>query len=149
MGDKTIAQDIESIVRAMGQDQIYVQKMPPSNREKYMKELDKAFGKPGVKVVIADKECGITFHKRKRAERNKIIDKQGYIPRETFINISQEVCENCSECTKNTGCPGLTIIDTDYGEKIGLDHSTYVSDNYFIMIKSSTSFDMVCIIRKR
>src|SRR5256712_569539 len=74
MGDKTVAQDIESIVRAMGQDQIYVQKMPPSNREKYLKELDKAFGKPGVKVVIADKECGITFHKRKRVERNKFTD---------------------------------------------------------------------------
>src|SRR5260370_7452474 len=101
--------------------------MAPVNGEKYMKELDKAFGMPGVKVVIADKECGITFHKRKRAERNRIIDKQGYIPRETFINISQEVCENCRECTKNTGCPGLTIIDTDYGEKIGINQPTCVA----------------------
>src|SRR2546425_5687485 len=141
MGDKTTAQDIESIVRAMGQDQIYVRKMPPSNREKYMKELDKAFSMPGTKVVIADKECGITFHKRKRAERNKIIDKQGYIPRETFINISQEVCENCRECTKNTGCPGLTIIDTDYGEKIGIDQSTCVSDTYCTKIMACPSFE--------
>src|SRR2546427_12110861 len=39
MGEKTTPQDIESIVRAMGQGQIYVKKMPPSNREKYMKEL--------------------------------------------------------------------------------------------------------------
>src|SRR5207237_442674 len=71
MGDKTTPQDIESIVRAMGQGQIYVKKMPPSNREKYMKELDKVFEKPGVKVIIADKECGITFHKRKRTKRNR------------------------------------------------------------------------------
>ena len=149
MGDKTTAQDIESIVRAMGQDQIYVRKMPPSNREKYMKELDKAFGMPGVKVVIADKECGITFHKRKRAERNKIIDKQGYIPRETFINISQEVCENCRECTKNTGCPGLTIIDTDYGEKIGIDQSTCVSDTYCTKIMACPSFEKVIVTRNK
>src|SRR5438477_611151 len=149
MGDKTTAQDIESIVRAMGQDQIYVRKMPPSNREKYMKELDKAFSMPGTKVVIADKECGITFHKRKRAERNKIIDKQGYIPRETFINISQEVCENCRECTKNTGCPGLTIIDTDYGEKIGIDQSTCVSDTYCTKIMACPSFEKVIVTRSK
>src|SRR5260370_8580331 len=105
MGDKTIAQDIEGIVRAMGRDQIYVRKMPPSNREKYMKELDKAFVMPGVKVVIADKECGITFHKRKRAERNKIIDKQGYIPRETFINISQPTSDTSRHSTTTPPCP--------------------------------------------
>jgi indolepyruvate ferredoxin oxidoreductase len=149
MGDKTIAQDIEKIVRAMGQGQIYVKKMPPSNREKYMKELDAAFAKPGVKVIIADKECGITFHKRKRTERNKIIDKQGYIPREVFINISQEVCENCRECTKNTGCPGLTIIDTDYGEKIGIDQSTCVSDTYCTKIMACPSFEKVIVTRKK
>jgi indolepyruvate ferredoxin oxidoreductase len=149
MGDKTIAQDIESIVRAMGRGQIYVKKMPPSNREKYMKELDGAFAKPGVKVIIADKECGITFHKRKRAERNQIISKQGYIPREVFINISQEVCENCRECTKNTGCPGLTIIDTDYGEKIGIDQSTCVSDSYCTKIMACPSFEKVIVTRKR
>jgi len=149
MGDKTTAQDIESIVRAMGQGQIYVRKMPPSNREKYMKELDKAFTIPGVKVVIADKECGITFHKRKRAERNRIIDRQGFIPREEFVNISQEVCENCRECTKNTGCPGLTIIDTDYGEKIGIDQSTCVSDTYCTKIMACPSFEKVIVTRNK
>ena len=149
MGDKTTAQDIESIVRAMGQGQIYVRKMPPSNREKYMKELDKAFAIPGVKVVIADKECGITFHKRKRAERNRTIDRQGFIPREEFVNISQEVCENCRECTKNTGCPGLTIIDTDYGEKIGIDQSTCVSDTYCTKIMACPSFEKVIVTRNK
>jgi indolepyruvate ferredoxin oxidoreductase len=149
MGDKTIAQDIQSIVRAMGQGQIYVKKMPPSNREKYMKELDAAFAKPGVKVIIADKECGITFHKRKRAERNKIIDRQGFVPREEFVNISQEVCENCRECTKNTGCPGLTIIDTDYGEKIGIDQSTCVSDTYCTKVMACPSFEKVVVTRNK
>src|SRR5213594_2306838 len=149
MGDKTTAQDIESIVRAMGQGQIYIRKMPPSNREKYMKELDKAFAIPGVKVVIADKECGITFHRRKRAERATIIEKQGFVPREVFVNISQEVCENCRECTKNTGCPGLTIIDTDYGEKIGIDQSTCVSDTYCTKIMACPSFEKVIVTRNK
>jgi indolepyruvate ferredoxin oxidoreductase len=149
MGDKTTPQDIESIVRAMGHGQIYVKKMPPSNREKYMKELDHAFARAGVKVVIADKECGITFHKRKRAERNKIIDRQGFVPREEFVNISQEVCENCRECTKNTGCPGLTIIDTDYGEKIGIDQSTCVSDTYCTKIMACPSFEKVVVTRNK
>jgi indolepyruvate ferredoxin oxidoreductase len=149
MGDKTTPQDIKSIVTAMGQGQIYVKKMPPSNREKYMKELDRDFARPGVKVIIADKECGITFHKRKRAERNKIIDKQGFVPREEFVNISQEVCENCRECTKNTGCPGLTIIDTDYGEKIGIDQSTCVADTYCTKIMACPSFEKVVVTRNK
>src|SRR5712692_5365034 len=147
MGDKTIAQDIEQIVRAMGKGEIYVKKMPPSNREKYMDILDKALERKGVKVIIADKECGITFHKRKRAERNKIIEKQGFIEKETFVNISQEVCENCRECTKNTGCPGLTIIDTDYGEKIGIDQSVCVSDTYCTKIMACPSFEKVIVTR--
>jgi len=149
MGDKTTPQDIESIVRAMGQGQIYVKKMPPSNREKYMKELDKVFEKPGVKVIIADKECGITFHKRKRSERNRIIERQGFVKKETFVNISQEVCENCRECTKNTGCPGLTIINTDYGEKIGIDQSICVSDTYCTKVMACPSFEKVIVTRNR
>src|SRR6266700_875638 len=149
MGDKTTPQDIESIVRAMGQGQIYVKKMPPSNREKYMKELDKVFEKPGVKVIIADKECGITFHKRKRSERNRIIERQGFVKKETFVNISQEVCENCRECTKNTGCPGLTIIDTDYGEKIGIDQSICVSDTYCTKVMACPSFEKVIVTRNK
>src|SRR5439155_23999157 len=76
-------------------------------------------------------------------------DKQGFIPRETFINISQEVCENCRECTKNTGCPGLTIIDTDYGEKIGIDQSTCVSDTYCTKIMACPSFEKVIITRNK
>jgi len=149
MGDQTIAQDIEKIVRAMGKGEIYVKKMPPSNREKYMDILDKALERKGVKVIIADKECGITFHKRKRTERNKIIEKQGFVEREEFVNISQEVCENCRECTKGTGCPGLTIINTDYGEKIGIDQSVCVSDTYCTKIMACPSFEKVIITRNR
>ncbi|TMI49567.1 hypothetical protein E6H20_07605, partial [Candidatus Bathyarchaeota archaeon] len=66
-----------------------------------------------------------------------------------FINISQEVCENCRECTKNTGCPGLTIIDTDYGEKIGIDQSTCVSDTYCTKIMACPSFEKVIVTRNK
>src|SRR3989475_904748 len=165
MGDKTVAQDIEGIVKAMGRPkskdswdrvsrlwnghEVYVKRLPPSNRKRYMAELDKAFEKPGVKVVIADKECGITFHRRKRAERAQIVEKQGFVPHEVFVNISQEVCENCRECTKGTGCPGLTIIDTDYGEKIGIDQSTCVSDTYCTKIMACPSFEKVIVTRNR
>src|SRR2546426_1913848 len=165
MGDKTVAQDIEGIVKAMGRPkskdswdrvsrlwnghEVYVKRLPPSNRKRYMAELDKAFEKPGVKVVIADKECGITFHRRKRAERAQIVEKQGFVPREVFVNISQEVCENCRECTKGTGCPGLTIIDTDYGEKIGIDQSTCVSDTYCTKIRACPSSKKVVVKRTK
>ncbi len=165
MGDLTVPQDIEGIVKAMGRSkvrsrwdklrrtwdggEIYVKRILPSDRERYLKELDRAFQKPGVKVVISDKECGITFHRRKRAERNKVVEKEGFLKREVFVNISQEVCENCRECTKNTGCPGLTIIDTDYGEKIGIDMSTCVSDTYCTKIMACPSFEKVIVTRTK
>src|SRR5207247_4967771 len=50
--------------------------------------------------------------------------------------------------SKNTGCPGLTIIDTDYGEKIGIDQSTCVSDTYCTKIMACPSFEKVIVTRK-
>src|SRR6266705_221130 len=77
------------------------------------------------------------------------IESKGFVKKETFVNISQEVCENCRECTKNTGCPGLTIINTDYGEKIGIDQSICVSETYCTKVMACPSFEKVIITRNR
>ena len=81
-----------------------------------------------MKVVIADKECGITHHRRLFKEERKIVKEFGYLPRKTHMNVTPEVCENCLECTKATACPGLTTIDTDYGKKIDTDLTWCVND---------------------
>ncbi len=112
-----------------------------------------------MKVVIADKECGITYHRRQFKEERKTIKKYGYLPRKTHMNITPEVCENCLECTKATACPGLTTIDTDYGKKIDTDLTWCVNDGACERVRTSNdiaesvkpcpSFEQVTVIRKK
>ena len=54
-------------------------------------------------------ECGITFHRREARSEHR--NQKAGFRFQRHINITHEVCENCLECTKATGCPGLTFAD--------------------------------------
>ncbi len=150
MGYKTIQQDIESVVRGLdARGGLFIRRTDPSQRDAYMLLLEQAFLMDGVRVIIADRECGITFHKKKRAAVNARMRSFGFLRRETHINITPAVCENCRECTKATACPGLTIEDSPHGEKIGIDMSLCVYDKYCTRIKACPSFEQVIITRRR
>jgi indolepyruvate ferredoxin oxidoreductase len=150
MGYKTIQQDIESVVRGMdSHGKIFIRRIDPSKRDSYMSLLEDAFLMEGVRVIIADRECGITYHKRRRAAINDDLRRTGFRRSEKHINITPEVCENCRECTLATGCPGLTVADTPYGEKIGIDQSICVDDKYCTKIKACPSFEQVIITRRQ
>ena len=45
----------------------------------------------GVKVLVADKECGITFHRRAARAERQVLREQGFLPAKKFINITPEV----------------------------------------------------------
>ncbi len=149
MGNDTIQQDIESIVRGMDKNaDVWIRKVNPVDRDAYLPLLEEAMLREGVRVIIADRECGITFHRRKRSERFRAaLAHGGFLPVERHINIASEVCENCRECTAATGCPGLTIDKTSQGEKIGIDRSICVDDKYCTKIKACPSFEQVTIRR--
>src|SRR5581483_8591677 len=66
----------------------------------------------------------------------------------TRYNVVEEACENCRECTKGTGCPGLAIVDTPLGEKVGIDGDVCVDDGYCARIKACPSFEQVTIRRR-
>lgn len=160
LGNRHYIQDIESIVRGMaGKAPIKIARLRPDKREKYKKTLEKMILADGVKVVIADKECGITHHRTVLKEERKIIKKHGYLPRKTHMNVTPEVCENCLECTKQTACPGLVKIDTDYGSKVDTDltwcvndgacERVRVSNDYGESVKPCPSFEQVTIIRQK
>jgi indolepyruvate ferredoxin oxidoreductase len=161
MGNRSYIQDIESIVRSMaGTSPLTVEKLSPADREAYRNMLERTILRDGVKVVIADKECGITYHRRKGKEERKLAREHGgFVPRKTHMNITPEVCENCLECTKATACPGLTSIDTDYGRKIDTDLTLCVNDGACERVRTSNdfghdikpcpSFEQVTIIRSR
>ena len=160
LGNRSYIQDIDAIVRGMaGSSPLTVTKLSPADRTTYRSVLEKTILSDGVKVVIADKECGITHNRQVlRAERNTV-KKHGYLPRKTHMNVTPEVCENCLECTKATACPGLTTVDTDYGRKIDTDLTWCVNDgacervrtsnDYGTNVKPCPSFEQVTVVRKK
>ena len=150
MGRKTLSQDIEKIIRAMaGGGSIPVVRADPSDRAAYTRLLEDLVARRGVKVVIADKECAITSQRRlKRARKSKLRDK-GFLAGEEHINITPEVCEYCLECANSTGCPGLSVEETDFGPKIVTDLSSCVADGACAKGQVCPSFESVKITRKR
>ena len=151
LGNPTFAQDIEKVAQGLvGDSEIDIVRTNPEDRVNYKKYLENTILKPGVKIVIADKECAITYHRRIRSEQRKTVAKDGFLKYEKHINITAEVCEFCRECTTATGCPGLKIVDTDYGEKIAIDQSNCVSDGACARIKyACPAFEEVIVTRKR
>jgi indolepyruvate ferredoxin oxidoreductase len=154
-----MGQDIERMVRAVVGPDALVVRTDPGGRGPYKRLLEETILAPGVKVIIADKECGITYHRKVFREERKIIKKHGYLPRKTHMNVTPEVCENCLECTKATSCPGLISIDTDYGRKIDTDLTWCVNDGACERVRVSNtagttvkpcpSFEQVTVVRKR
>jgi indolepyruvate ferredoxin oxidoreductase len=160
LGNRSYIQDIEEIARAMaGTSPLTVVKLSPADRPSYKAVLERTILGKGVKVIIADKECGITHQRRVLKDERKIVKKFGYLPRKTHMNITPEVCENCLECTKATACPGLTAIDTDYGKKIDTDLTWCVNDGACERVRTSNtiadsvkpcpSFEQVTVIRSK
>lgn len=149
MDQKTFAQDIEQLIRGMARDAVPLYRVNPGYRDSYRTLLEEVILKEGVKVVIADKECGITYQRRVRREKKKVIHDQGYLPEEHFINITPEVCEFCLECTNATGCPGLAIDETLHGPKIVTDLSLCVADGACAKGKVCPSFEEVVVRRDR
>ncbi|MDE0505758.1 MAG: 2-oxoacid:acceptor oxidoreductase family protein, partial [Candidatus Poribacteria bacterium] len=151
LGNPTFAQDIERVARGLVADSdTLVARVDPENRYEYKSLLETSILKPGVKIFIADKECGITYHRRVRREQQQTVKEHGFVKIEKHINITEEVCEFCLECTKATGCPGLKIVETEYGPKIGIDQSDCVSDGACARIKwACPSFEEVTVTRKR
>lgn len=149
MGNPTFAQDIERIVEGMSHGTgMAVARVNPAYRDSYRQLIEDTILQDGVKVIIADKECGITYHRRVKRDKKQIIRERGFLPEERHMNITPEVCEFCLECTRTTGCPGLTIEDTWYGPKIVTDRSTCVNDGACAKVKACPSFEEVLVTRR-
>ena len=153
LGNPTMAQDIARVITGMIPKQLAkdarLVRINPADRKRYRQLLEQTILADGVKVIIADKECGITYYRRQRAEENSVYQQLGYLPRKTYMNVATDVCENCLECTTQTGCPGLTTVQTDYGPKIQTDMSWCVNDGACHRIYACPSFEEVTVIRKR
>ncbi len=150
LGDPTPRQDIESIVKAMTKlGGTIVKSADPANRKAWRQLLERTILRNGVKVLIADKECGLITHRRKLQEQRAESRRTGFVAREHFQNITPEVCEFCLQCSTLTGCPGLTIEQTPYGPKMATDLSLCVNDGACAKIRACPSFEEVEVMRLR
>jgi len=131
LGERTFAQNIDAVIAGItdqANSGATVVRVNPAERETYRQLLEKTILQEGVKVIVADKECGITFYRRQARDERRILKEHGFLAAKRYINITHEVCENCLECTRATGCPGLTVDQTAYGPKVQIDLSWCVSD---------------------
>jgi len=150
LGRPTFAQNIERIVQAMGGNGICtVVRADPTDRRSYKRLLEQTILADGVKIIIADKECGITQNRRKMEAERAEEKRRGFVRKKTYMNITPEVCDFCLECTKNTGCPGLNVEPTDYGPKMVTDLSWCVNDGTCARLGTCPAFEELTVIRKR
>ncbi len=149
MGHATFAQDLEQTLLGFTKHQgIPVLRVNPEKREDYRAALEDMIMMDGPKFIIADKECGITYHRRMRRARQKQEAQLGYLPVEERMGVSEDVCEYCLECTVKTGCPGLNVLETVHGPKITTDDSNCVNDGACARVKACPSFEKISIHRK-
>lgn len=144
-------QDIERILSAMipkaHAKTMHVVRIDPADRSRFRKLVEQSLLSPGLQVVVADKECGITFHKRERAVRVAEEQLHGFVSRQTFMNVAADACEYCLECTVKTGCTALAIVPTDHGPKIQTDLTSCVNDGACQRIDACPSFETVVVTR--
>jgi indolepyruvate ferredoxin oxidoreductase len=150
LGNATPVQDIEEALRgiATGTSATIV-RADPQQRDKYRRLLERTFLAGGVKVIIADKECGITRTRRRRRHERSIARRKGFLPVAEHMNINPEICRFCLACVETTGCPGLKHTLTDYGRRMDTDLSWCVSDGACQRLGACDSFERVTVMRKR
>lgn len=143
-GRKRPEQDMLNLVRGMGVDEAI--EVNPSDRYFYRNMLKHLVKKPGTKVIVSDKECGLTFAARKKREDRKIFGAGETKPVQTFFQINTSACEDCRACVEMTGCPGLSQTEDAYGPKMFIDPQICVSDGYCSKILACPSFEQVDVI---
>jgi indolepyruvate ferredoxin oxidoreductase len=149
MGESTYAQDCEQVLLGLTKGaSIPVLRVDPEKREEYRAALEDLVLTPGPKFLIADKECGITYHRRRRRGQAAQEKALGYVPREEHVLVNQDACEHCLECTVKTGCPGLDFVETLHGPKVDTHASHCVADGACARIKACPSFEGASVTRK-
>jgi indolepyruvate ferredoxin oxidoreductase len=140
-GDKRPRQNMLHVARSLRVDTAI--EVNPSDRYFYKNLLLEYVQKPGVKVIVSNKECGLTFHGRKKRDERKIFAKGETEAVREFYQINTMACEDCRACVEMTGCPGLSQTNDAYGTKIMIDPQICVSDSYCTKIKACPSFELV------
>ena len=134
-------QSLMGVVKSLGVTEVL--EVNPSDRYFYQNHMRSVIKKPGIKVIISNKECALTFGARKRSLERKELKERGSLKEKEFYQINTLACEDCRVCVENTGCPGLTKTFDAYGSKVMIDPQVCVSDSYCTKLKACPSFELV------
>ncbi len=149
LGNPTARQDIDNALRGIaGGTDAAIIRVNPALREEYRELLESTFISDGVKVIIAEKECGIMKNRRVRRKEREIIGNKGFLPSKEYSNINEEICRFCMACAEITACPGLRHVQSDYGLKMDTDPSWCVNDGACERLGACDAFERVTIHRK-
>ncbi len=149
MGSPTYAQDCEQALLGLTRgSSIPVVRADPERREEYRAAIEDLVLLDGPKFLVADKECGITYHRRLRRAKAAEEKQKGFVAVEEHVLVNQDACEHCLECTTQTGCPGLDFVETLHGPKVDTHASHCVADGACARIKACPSFEGVTVRRR-
>ncbi|EQC43670.1 thiamine pyrophosphate-dependent enzyme [Bacteriovorax sp. Seq25_V] len=136
-------QNMLAVVKSLGVTQTI--EVNPSDRYFYQNVMRDFIKKSGVKVIVSNKECSLTFQSKKRVQERNEIKQSGVIKEKNFYQINTLACEDCRVCVEATGCPGLTQVHDAYGTKVSIDPQICVSDSYCTKMKACPSFELVTV----
>jgi len=149
IGETTPTQDILDVVNGIaGENDLLIARVDPADRAAYRARLESTILAEGVKILIADKECGITRTRRERRAQREEIREKGYVAAVERMTINPEVCRFCLACSEATGCPGLKHVPTDYGPRMDTDLTHCVNDGACARLGACWSFERLTIRRK-
>jgi indolepyruvate ferredoxin oxidoreductase len=140
-GEKRPRQNMLDVAKSLRVDAAI--EVNPSDRYFYKNLLLEYVQKAGVKVIVSNKECALTFHGRKKKEERNLFAKGETEDVREFYQINTIACEDCRVCVEMTGCPGLSQTQDAYGTKVMIDPQICVSDSYCTKIKACPSFELV------
>ena len=89
-GYKRPPQDMMNMVKAIGVSEVV--EVNPSDRYFYQNLLSEVIMKNGVKVIISNKECGLTFHGKKKSQERKIFNQNETLSKQVFYQINTDAC---------------------------------------------------------
>jgi indolepyruvate ferredoxin oxidoreductase alpha subunit len=109
------ALNLKDLVKSLGVS--YVKSLDPNSVKRFASQIKSALKEPGVKVLIAKRECIL-----QEARRNKTLNKSGAGFAETgesLYEIQKSRCVKCNECFVELACPAIILkrdeeTDSDY-----------------------------------
>ena len=150
LGNETWTQKIEKIIGAMIEDEsVEVVRTNPAQRADVPQpaRIDRAEKRGKGRGRRQGMRHHVPSSRRNARGTRAEVREKGFVETKRYININADACEHCLVCTRATGCPGLSFIDTDFGQKVQTDLSWCVNDTACTKLDACPAFEEIIVVR--